>query len=495
MRKIILFLIFISNSSFASFDMNNNIRNSYSHILNLEFAEANVLLSQEESVNPQNGFIPVYRNYIDFLTILTTEDFSFFELHEDLKDSRISALNNNDNNSPYYLYAKSEILLQWALARLKFEEYFTATYEIVQAYRLLKQNQIKFPEFTLNNKGLGLIHAMLGAVPNEFQWILSLSGLEGSIPKGLSELDSLLNDKSFSMYHDETLFLLSFLQINLDDNEYLFQKYLDSIGNRYKDNLLLNFAAARLSHHLGLNDYCLRVLENRPFSVGINKFYYLDYLQGMCYLYALDYENAKQKFKGFLMNFHGLNYIKSANYKLAFIAFLQEDNTLTDIYLQRVVLDGHLIIDEDRVAFMHAKRNSINHPVLLKTRLLYDGGYYSLALSEINKIKENDSSLSEDHKIEYWYRIARIQSKLIDNNILIMSYYQKALEKGKGATSYYAPMSALQIGLIYEKEKNIQKAKYYLNLCLAMSGFDYQRGIHLKAKSALARIKINISAL
>ena len=189
------------------------------------------------------------------------------------------------------------------------------------------------------------------------------------------------------------------------------------------------------------------------------------------------------------MNFHGINYIKSANYKLAWIAFLQENNVLKNIYLQRVVLDGHLIIDEDRVAFMHAKRNSITHPVLLKTRLLYDGGYYSLALSEINKIKAQDSSFSKDHKMEYWYRIARIQSKLIDNNILIMSYYQKALEKGKGSTSYYAPMSALQIGLIYEKEKNIQKAKYYFNICLEMSGFDYQRGIHLKAKSALARIK------
>ena len=489
MRKIILFFLFISNLTFASFDMNENIRQSYSHILNLEFDEANIFLSQEDSVNPQNGFIPVYRNYIDFLTIQTIEDVGFFESHKGLKDIRIRSLEYNDKTSPYYLYAKSEILLQWAFARLKFEEYFTATYEIVQAYRLLEENQRKFPNFTLNNKGLGLIHAMLGAVPDEFQWILSLTGLEGSIPRGLHELDNLLNDSSFAMYHDETLFLLSFLQINLANNESLCKKYLKSIGNRYKDNLLLNFAAARLSNHLGLNDYCLNVLENRPYSVGVNKFYYLDYLQGMCYLYVLDYENAKQKFEGFLINFHGLNYIKSANHKLAWIAFLQDDTKLRDIYLQRVISDGNLIIDEDKAAFMYAKSNSINHPVLLKTRLLYDGGYYSLALSEINKIKEKDESFSEDHKIEYWYRMARIQSRLIDDNMLIISYYQKALERGKDATSYYAPMSALQMGLIYERDKKNQKAKFYFNTCLAMSGFDYQRGIHIKAKSALARIK------
>ena len=49
-------------------------------------------------------------------------------------------------------------------------------------------------------------------------------------------------------------------------------------------------------------------------------------------------------------------------------------------------------------------------------------------------------------------------------------------------------MSALQIGLLYEQENNMQQAKYYFNKCLSMSGFDYERGIHQKAKSGLSRI-------
>ena len=32
------------------------------------------------------------------------------------------------------------------------------------------------------------------------------------------------------------------------------------------------------------------------------------------------------------------------------------------------------------------KKNNISHPILLKTRLLCDGGYYSLALAELNQI-------------------------------------------------------------------------------------------------------------
>ena len=92
MKKIILFFIFISNSTFASFDMNENMKRSYSHIINLEFEKANVLLYKEKSHNPQNGFIALYNNYIDFLTILISEDVDYFESHKDLKNKRLDLL-------------------------------------------------------------------------------------------------------------------------------------------------------------------------------------------------------------------------------------------------------------------------------------------------------------------------------------------------------------------------------------------------------------------
>ena len=49
-------------------------------------------------------------------------------------------------------------------------------------------------------------------------------------------------------------------------------------------------------------------------------------------------------------------------------------------------------------------------------------------------------------------------------------------------------MSALQIAIEYEKMGEKQKAKSYYNKCLSMKDFDYQRGIHLKAKAGLNRI-------
>jgi hypothetical protein len=488
MKRITLVFLFLSQLTFASFDMNKNMQKSYLYIINLEFKKANILLEKEQYKNPQNGFIPLHKNYIDFLTILITEDFNYLELNENSKEVRLDLLDKNDENSPYYLYAKAELLLQWAFSRLKFEQYPTAAYELVKAYKLLEDNQEKFPDFTLNNKGLGLIHALLGALPKEFHWILNLAGLEGDISLGLSKLDAVLNDNRFVMYENEILFLLSFLQINLGDNDALCQKYLDRIGDGYQDNLLLNFAAAQLSHNLGQNDYCLMILKNRLNNSGIIKFHYLDYLQAMSYLYVLDYENAQQKFEYFLANFRGINYIKSANHKLAWIAFLQNNTEKKITYFKRVISDGYTSIDEDKVALKDAQRDYITHPILLKTRLLYDGGYYSFALTELKQIKDVHFLSSGINEIEYSYRLARIQSKLNNSKEKIIKYYERVLEKGQDATSYYAPMSALQIGLIYEKENDFQQAKYFFNKCLSISDFDYERGIHQKAKSGLGRL-------
>jgi len=478
--KLLLFLL-LSNVTYASFDTNENIQNSYKHIINLEFEEAYDFLEVESENNPDNGFIPLHKNYIDFLTILISEDNAYFENAEKQKDLRLDLLENSEENSPYYLYAQAEVHLQWAFSRLKFEEYSTAAYEFVKAYKLLEKNQEKFPDFVLNKKGLGLIHALLGAVPEQFQWILNLAGLEGGIDLGLSELNEVLNSEECKLYETEVLFLLSFLQINLTENDKLNQQYLDRIGDRYQNNLLLNFAAARLSHNLGKNDYCLNVLENRSSIKGKLPFYYLDYLQGISYLYKLDYEKSKMYFNLFLSNFKGVNYIKSAYHKLAWIAFLQQNSEKKNEYFAKVISEGNTSIDEDKVAMKDAEGVYFSSPVLLKARLLYDGGYYEKALSQIIAFEQIDN-------IEYWYRLARIKSKLNFKNNEIIAHYQKSYDLGKESTAYYAPMSALQIGLIYEKQSEFVKAEIYFNKCLSMSGFDYERGIHQKAKSGLGRV-------
>ena len=87
---------------------------------------------EEESKNTTNGFIPLYKNYIDFLTIFISDDFEYFEAQESFKDVRLDLLDDNDINSPYYLYSKAEVNLQWSFSRIKFEQSLIYLQHLVQ---------------------------------------------------------------------------------------------------------------------------------------------------------------------------------------------------------------------------------------------------------------------------------------------------------------------------------------------------------------------------
>ncbi len=494
MKKKLILLLSIFSCLFvsASFDMNENMQNAYLSIIDLKFEKGLYFIEKEKQQNPNNGLIHLHENYKDFLTLIIGEDEQLFDKSSSNKSKRLSAISQCDKTSPYYFYAKAEINLQWAFARLKFQEYFLAAYEIQKAYFLLKENQKKFPDFHLNKKGMGLLHCLIGSIPENYQWIVNAIGINGGIDKGLNELHQLLSltekDEQYKIYNTELLFLISFLEMNLTIEKSNFQKTLDAIGQKHANHILLNFSAARLSSKLGKNDLAIKILNNRPKKEGQFEFSYLDYLLGMSYLYKLDFESSMKIFHHFITHFKGENYIKSAYHKLAWIAFLQGEPEKKLSYFEKAIAEGSISIDEDKVALKDAKQNYITHPILLKGRLLYDGGYYPLALAELQQIESPHLFSNTENTIEYWYRKARLFQKMEKPIMEVISSFQKALDLELTSNSYYTPMSALQIAIEYEKMGEKQKAKSYYNKCLSMKGFDYQRGIHQKAKAGLNRI-------
>ena len=100
MRILTLLFLFLSTTVFASFQMNDRMKQSYTHIINLEFDAANKLLQLEQNENSNNGIIPLQYNYIDFLTILIGEDKDFFATAKDKKSDRIDLIQQGELSSP-----------------------------------------------------------------------------------------------------------------------------------------------------------------------------------------------------------------------------------------------------------------------------------------------------------------------------------------------------------------------------------------------------------
>lgn len=499
MKKIILssfFILFIGHFSFASFDFNLNCKNAYEKIISLRFDEGKVLLDSEKTINPDNKIIYYLENYIDFLKLIISEDASLYYTLKDNKDVRIDKIEEGEEESPYYNYCLAEINLQWAFARMKFQDYITSAGEINKAYNLLVDNQESYPSFVPNYKGLGLLHSLIGTIPDEFSWATSLIGISGTITQGVSELSIVLStamsNPEYQYLEAESIFLLTFIQLNLQsdkDAALKLEEYLEDpvYSTKAKTNPLLCYAAASIAIKTGANDKAIEILLARPAGTEYYPFYYLDYLTGVAKLNKLDFDAYKYLYS-FLMNFKGQNYIKAAYQKLAWYYLV---NNNTSKYKEKIAYSitlGSSIVDEDKQALTEGKSNTVPNIRLLKARLLFDGGYYQESLDMLQEKLPSTYCVSTKDYLEYTYRIGRIYDEWGYDSKAI-PFYELTVKNGSPFTYYFAANASLHLGMIYENLSNTVKAKYYYELCSQMKNTEYKNSINQKAKAGLNRLQ------
>ena len=493
---VILFVFYLCLPSFASFDFNANCKSAYEKIISLRFDEGVALLKTEKTTNPSN-VIPYYiENYLDFLKIFISEDANLFNTLKSNKDIRIDKIKDAEEDSPYYNYCIAEINLQWAFSRIKFKEYFTAVGEINKAYKLLEENEKKYPDFIPNLKGLGLLHVIIGTIPDDFKWTTALIGVTGTIKQGVSELSDVLsysmNNPEYSYLKTESIFMLTFIQLNFQSNKVQaikLGKYLEDTAYvaLTKCNPLLCYAAASIAFHTGANDKAIEILLARPKSSEYYPFYYLDYLTGVAKLNRLDFDCYKY-FTSFLTNFKGQNYIKAAWQKLAWYYLINKNTAKYSEKMGYAITFGNTLVDEDNQALLEAKTKAIPNMRLLTARLLFDGGYYQQALDTLTNKKPDEFCISTKDYLEYTYRMGRIYDDW-GNYTSAIPFYEITITNGSAFTYYFAANSALQLGLIYENLKDTVKAKYYYELCSTMKNTEYKNSINQKAKAGLNRLQ------
>ena len=497
-KNFIIFLLFVlfSNFSFASFNFNKNCKNAYEKIISLRFDEGKLLLDSEKIVNPSNKIVIYLEDYIDFLKLVISENTTLYNKLKENIDIRIDKIEEQEEESPYYKYCLAEINLHWAFVRMKFQDYITSAGEIRRAYKLLVENQEDYPSFVPNYKGLGLLHSLIGTIPDEFSWATNLIGISGTITQGVNELTAVLStaikNPEYKYLKTESIFLLTFIQLNLQsdkDAALKLGKYLDD--SEYKDlaktNPLLCYAAASVALKTGSNDKAIEILLSRPTSKEYYPFYYLDYITGVAKLNRLDFDAYKYLYS-YLMNFKGLNYIKAAYQKLAWYYLVNNNTSKYQEKIAFAVTLGSSIVDEDKQALAEGKNKTVPNIRLLKARLLFDGSYYQKALDMLQeKLPSNYCTTTKDF-LEYTYRTGRIYDEW-GYDLKAIPFYDLTVKIGKSSTYYFAANSALHLGMIYENQNNKKKALYYYELCNQMKNTEYKNSINQKAKAGINRLK------
>ena len=488
---LILLCLFIGNlDSISQVVINNdNCRKAYNDILSLRFEDAQKRIETEKTINPDNRFIDYLENYIDFLKVTILEDEQLFDKLKDNISIRTKAIDELPDSSPYKYYFLGNIYIQWATVNLRFKNYPTGAFQVNKSYRLITENTKEFPEFYPNKITLGVLHIMIGIVPDSYHWLLNLVAMRGTVTQGRSELISALanceKDINYKFLTPEILFYMGMIDLSLSPDPEYADYILLKIEDKSKNNLLLTYLKININMKNGNNDDALRSFYEIDSSYNYIPFYYLNFLKGECYLRKLNSKLAMEQFHLYTDNFTGTNYVKDAWLKISWCYLLQGDTNNYFNSIDEIGKNGETNLDADKVAEEVYKNQTIPNTGLLKARLLFDGGYYHKADSVLNTI--SDKSLTDIELVEKTYRYGRVAQAENRTDDAIEQYIT-TINSGRSFNSYYAANSALKLGNIFEIQKDTSQAINYYRICLDLEFDQYKNSIKGKAKQGLSRL-------
>jgi hypothetical protein len=462
---------------------------AYKEIIKLKIDAGKQLIKQAREENPNNLIPELLDGYIDFFVLFFNEDRNEYNARKANFDKRLKAFDEGPENSPFYRYCKALTYFQRMAVRVKFGERYSAGWDFKRANSLLKENRSKFKSFQLNNLISGPAQVVIGTIPKAYKWVANLLGFKGSISEGMQLIRNLLNsnDPYAKIFSNEATFYYCYLMYYIENKPDEVFKYIQTKKLDLVQNHLFAYMAANLGINNKRNDYAKNIIQNRSQAPGYLSTSVWNFELGYLYLHKLELDNAITNLEIFVNDFKGNFYLKDALQKISWAYYLKGDMAGAERYRVLCVKNGNTETDADKKAYRDAKSKVWPNPVLLKARILNDGGYNKEALALLQDKNMNDFTKQEE-ALEFAYRLARIDDDLERDNEAI-PLYQTAIRLGKNRPEYYAARAALQMGYIYEKRGQKSLAIAAFQQCIDMEDHEYKDSLDQKAKAGIARCK------
>lgn len=214
----------------------------------------------------------------------------------------------------------------------------------------------------------------------------------------------------------------------------------------------------------------------------------MNYELGLLHLYHMDVSQAIYFLNRYVSREENTFYVKDALLEMSRAYYLagnmQEAMRLRSDVLKR----GSAVVDADKAAIHEVQKGYMSDPVILKARMLMNGGFYTQALQTIMQKKVEDFPKVLD-KIEYAYFLARIYDELGQED-KALNLYEVTIKAAEDRPEYFAARSALQAGYIYEHRGDTAQALAYFNRCLAMHEEEYKTSLDQRAKAGINRLSV-----
>ena len=479
-------LLSLTSHAERTFDFNDRCRQAYHEIVALRLTSGQKLLDEEKHLDPDN-LIPYFlENYIDFFILFFNEDPQEYQARKDHWELRLKLIRQGPMASPLYLFTQSVMHFQWAAVKIKFGNKWDAAWDFRRSFLQNKESQDRFSSFTPNAMLGGTMEVAAGTIPDGYRWLSNILGISGSIRDGMKELEPFLDrrDSWAQLFHDEAVFYYLYLKYYIENKKeevfaYIVQNNLD-----LKNNLLFAYLAVNLAVNDQQSAYASKILLAKNDAADYLSMPVWDMELGIIQLYRLD-SAAGIYLERFIHEFKGKFYVKDVLQKLSWFYYLRGDLQRANTCRQLVVQKGNAETEADKQALQEALSGKWPQKILLKARLLNDGGYHQEAFQQLQGKRMDDFALPED-KTEFAYRLARIHEDLGQLDEAIENYLI-TIKLGQGQKEYFAARAALQLGWIYEKKQDLPEAMTYFEKCLAMKDHEYKNSLDQKAKAGIAR--------
>lgn len=481
----VCFFLFFAIQSYALdnlWQFDPALERIYKLILSLQIDQAKTELSQLKSANE---FHKIYlESLLGTADILITEDEKRFNKINETIKTRVEKLSNMPETAET-LFLQAELNLQRGFNLLNLGQELHAVLAIRQAYQATQSCLKKYPTFIPIKKTHGVIQVMVGAVPDKYQWFMSLLGMKGSVRVGQKQLEDLRTSNSSLSLEASILFysIKGFLNQRFEEAAIGFQEC------RQKDpgSRLLLFLSINMLVKDSQSDAAYKLileLDKHPDGLPM---VYVEYLRGEVLVQKGEYIHAIQAYQKFLKGYESQSFKKDSYYKISLCYYLMGDMVNANKNFETARSTGKTTSDPDRFAAAMLADNVFPNKKILRIRFYTDGGYYKEARETIQTVTPSDLVNPKD-ATEFYYRKGRLAHKTQDFPTA-KTYYIQTIEKTGDSPWYFAPNAALQLGYISQAQGDLASAKKYFEKAISYKRHVYKSGIDSKAKFALDQLK------
>jgi len=472
------------------YEFNSTCQQAYQEIIKLKLKEGSLLIEKEKKQNPDN-LIPIFlESYIDLFNLFFYEDPAEYAIKKLQLADRLKLLETGPQNSPFYRYCLSASYLHRAFIEIKFSENWRASWDVRKAFLLIKENKRIFSTFVPNDLIYGGLQTVIATIPSGYTLFANLVGLSGTMDEGLKMVGNFANsDNPYAkLFSSEGAFVYCYIFYHIANRKqdvfsYIQNKKLDLVNNH-----LLAYMAANIAIADKRLEYAKNIMLSRNKSPDYSPIPVWDYELGLIHLYHLESKEGIKYYESYLSKFKGNFYLKDNYLKLSWCYFLEGNMQAAESARNNILRKGTLDTDADKQAMKDARSGVWPNMLLLKARMLSDGGYYKDALLTLNG-KSVNSFISEEEKLEFDYRLGRIYDDLNRNEEAIQ-FYNSAITIGANRQEYYAARAALQVGEIYERLGKKAQAIIYFQKVLSLKNHEYKNSLDQKANAGIERCSV-----